>query len=474
MSERILIVDDDEDVGGILSDLAAAEGYEAAVEASALAALDAIGTSEFDLVITDVYLGGMDGLELCRRIAESQPDLPVVVITAAGSVDTAVASIRAGAYDFVAKPVSREAFRIAVQRGVAHRALKAEVLRLRDAVASARVVAGILAESPCMMKVLTRIAQVAPTDATVLVTGESGTGKELVARALHDHSPRAGAPFVAVNCGAMPASLLESELFGYVRGAFTDAKQPRRGLFAQADGGTIFLDEMSEMPVEMQVKLLRVLQERRVRPVGADEELAVDVRVVAATNRDLETEIEEHRFRRDLYYRINVVEIELPPLRARHGDIVLLAQHFLERAAARIRRPVAGVSQSAARKLIEYDWPGNVRELENCMERAVALTRFTEITTDDLPERIRDHSSKRLVLAGDDPNELLSLAEMEHRYIRRVLASVGGNKSPAARVLGVDRRSLYRWLNTERREETRDSDGGDEWHDDDQAVRRSR
>jgi two-component system response regulator AtoC len=446
MSARVLIVDDDAELCDLLKEVATQHGYVPEIASSARQALDMAAAQDFDVVVTDVLMEGMDGLELCRRLAESLPDVPVVVLTASGNVDTAVAAIRAGAYDFVSKPVSIDTFLIALERGVAHRTLKAEVMRLREAVASSRHVDGILGESPAMTKVLQRVAQVAPTDATVLITGESGTGKELVAHALHDLSPRRSQPFVAVNCAAMPPTLLESELFGHVRGAFTDAKATRRGLFMQAGSGTIFLDEISEMPPEMQVKLLRVLQERKVRPIGSDEEVPFEARVVTATNRDLEAEVEENRFRRDLYYRIDVVEIPLPPLRARQGDIILLAQHFLQRAANRIGKSVIGLSQSAARKLIEYDWPGNVRELENCMERAVALTRFAEITVDDLPERIRDHETVRLVLAGDDPDELLPLSEMERRYIRRVLAAVGGNKSRAARVLGVDRRSLYRWL----------------------------
>src|SRR5262249_6924250 len=289
------------------------------------------------------------------------------------------------------------------------------------------------------------IEQVAGADATVLITGESGTGKELVARAIHELGPRAEAPFVAINCAAIPASLLESELFGHVKGAFTDAKGQKRGLFVQASSGTLFLDEIGEMPAEVQVKLLRVLQERRVRPVGGEEEVPFDARLIAATNRDLETEVEDGRFRPDLYYRINVVHIEVPPLRSRQGDILVMAQHFLRRHAERSRKDVVGISRPAAQKLLDYDWPGNVRELENCLERAVALTRMSEIGVDDLPERVREHQSKKLEVS-DNPEEMITLEEMERRYVRRVLAACGGNKTQAAKTLGLDRRTLYRRL----------------------------
>jgi len=328
---------------------------------------------------------------------------------------------------------------------LSHRELSSEVRRLREAVRG-RSVAGIVGDSQPIREVLGMIDQVSDSDATVLITGESGTGKELVARALHDRSPRAKSPFVAINCAAMSASLLESELFGHVRGAFTDAKRSRVGLFVQASGGTLFLDEIGEMPQEMQVKLLRVLQERKVRPVGGEEEIPFDARLVTATNRDLSTEVDEGRFRSDLYYRINVVHLAVPPLRARPADILPLAQHFLRRYAERNAKPVVGISTGAAQKLVDYDWPGNVRELENCMERAVALTRLSELTVDSLPDAIRNYQSTRMVIAADNPEEMLTLDEMERRYVRRVLAACRGNKSQAAKVLGIDRRSLYRRL----------------------------
>lgn len=297
-----------------------------------------------------------------------------------------------------------------------------------------------------MRRVYDLLCRVSATETSLLVTGESGTGKELVAREVHAESDRAGRPFVAVNCAAMPRSLLESELFGHVKGAFTDAKAARKGLFEQAEGGTVLLDEIGEMPLEMQPKLLRVLQERRVRPIGSHEEVPFDTRLIAATNSDLESEVEKGRFRQDLYYRLNVVQIAVPPLRERGNDILLLAQHFIESVSMRLEKRVSGVSSEAAKKLLEYDWPGNVRQLENCMERAVTLTRLDRILLDDLPEKIRTYEGAGCTSVDLDPEHLPSLEEVERRHITRVLAATSGNKTQAAKVLGLDRRTLYRKL----------------------------
>ena len=278
------------------------------------------------------------------------------------------------------------------------------------------------------------------------MSGESGTGKELVARALHRRSKRSAGPFVAINCAAMPEQLLESELFGHTKGAFTDARSARPGLFVQAKGGTIFLDEIGDMPVGLQPKLLRALQERTVRPVGGDTETPIDVRVVAASNRDLETAIEERKFREDLYYRINVIHVELPPLRARGADVILLATHYLQHFAVQSQKDVRSLDSEAAEKLSAYAWPGNVRELANCMERAVALTRNESIGIADLPEKIRSYRTSHVLVAATDPTELVPMEEVEKRYILRVLEAVGGNKTLAAQVLGLDRKTLYRKL----------------------------
>jgi two-component system response regulator HydG len=285
---------------------------------------------------------------------------------------------------------------------------------------------------------------VADSDASVLITGESGTGKEVVARALHARSKRRAGPFVAVNCAAMPEALLESELFGHTKGAFTDARAARTGLFLQADRGTLLLDEIGELPPGMQPKLLRALQERVVRPVGGSAEIPFDVRIVAATNRDLETAIEERTFRADLYYRLDVIHVELPPLRSRGSDVLVLAQRFVEEFATRAGKGVTGISAPAAEKLLAYAWPGNVRELMNCVERAVALTRYDQITVDDLPAKVKDHRPSHVLVASEDPSDLVPLEEVERRYVLKVLESAGGNKTLAARILGLDRKTLQR------------------------------
>jgi two-component system, NtrC family, response regulator AtoC len=446
MPGRVLIVDDEQSMCELVDTALSKRGYQTAWRTVPDEALHLLSSDDFDVVLTDLNMRSMNGLELCERIVASRPDVPVVVVTAFGSMETAIGAIRAGAYDFVTKPVEMDALALVVDRAVQHRTLKEEVKRLRDAVDGKGSTGAMIGQSPAMRRVHELLDRVSDSEANVLITGESGTGKELVARALHSRSTRADGPFVAVNCAAVPETLLESELFGHAKGAFTDARQARTGLFVQGNGGTLFLDEVAEMPIGMQPKLLRALQERHVRPVGGNTELPFDARLVTATNRDLETEVADKHFREDLYYRINVVRIEVPPLRARGNDVLLLAQFFIERAATRSGKSVVGIVSSAAEKLLGYDWPGNVRELENCMERAVALTRFDQITVEDLPEKVRSYQSSHIVVASDDPSELLPMQEVERRYIQRVLKSVSGNKTQAAKVLGFDRRTLYRKL----------------------------
>jgi DNA-binding NtrC family response regulator len=446
MRGRVLIVDDDESMCQLVADALRKREYESVWRTQGEAAFQAILEEDYDLVITDLKLEDISGLDLCERVVTNRPDVPVVVITAFGSMESAIAAIRVGAYDFITKPIDMDALSFTVDRAVRHRHLQAEVKRLRDAVSYGGRLDELIGDSIPMKKVYELVKQVGDSEATVLVTGESGTGKELVARALHNRSPRAEGPFIAINCAAMPQTLLESELFGHTKGAFTDAKTSRQGLFVQASGGTLFLDEIGEMPLEVQPKLLRVLQERRVRPIGGSAEIEFDTRILAATNRDLDEDVEAGRFREDLYYRINVVRIHVPGLRSRGNDVLLLAQHFVEKFSKRMDKPVVGISSPAAQKLLEYDWPGNVRELENSIERAVTLTKFAEITVDDLPEKIRNYQSSHMVIGGDDPEELPTLDEVERRYIERVLKASGGNKTQAARVLGLDRRTLYRKL----------------------------
>ncbi|MEO6771887.1 MAG: sigma-54 dependent transcriptional regulator [Kofleriaceae bacterium] len=445
MSGSVLVVDDDDDAAQLMSEGLRKRGISARAVASGAAALEYLRDNPCDVVVTDIDMAGMTGIELCDQLKLANRDVLAIVVTGSSELPTAVAAIRAGAFDFVTKPLKVDALSIAVARALEHLGLRRELQRLREHAAEPGP-SGIAGTSAAIRQTIDMIDRVAESDVTVLITGESGTGKELVARALHDQSSRRAQPFVAINCAAMPAPLLESELFGHVRGAFTDAKEARHGLFVQAKGGTVFLDEIGEMPAEMQVKLLRVLQERTVRPVGGDTELPVKARVITATNRNLEHEVEDKRFREDLYYRINVVPIPVPPLRERQDDILMLAQLFLTRIAKRMNKQVRGISEAAARRLLDYDWPGNVRELENCMERAVAICRLDEITIEDLPATLVDVLPEGAMMTALSPDELITIDEMTRRYVRKVLALVNGNKTHAAKVLGIDRRSLYRRL----------------------------
>jgi two-component system response regulator AtoC len=451
---RLLVVDDEPEMCALLEAGLTRRGFEVTSRTSGDAALALLDETDFDAIVVDLNMPGTSGLDVAAWVAANRADTPVVVITAFGSLETAVAAIRAGAYDFLTKPFEIETISLTVGRAVGYRRLRVEVRRLRlvaegsgaDATATGLGGTPLVGRSPAMRRVYDTVLRAAATDASILVTGESGTGKELVARALHDKGRRAGGPFVAINCGALPESLLESELFGHARGSFTDAHTSRAGLLVRASGGTLFLDEIGEAPAGLQAKLLRALEERRVRPVGGDDERPFDARIVCATNRDVEAEIESGRFRSDLYYRINVIRIDLPPLRERGDDVLLLAQRLVAQIAAATGKSVAGIAAPAAEKLLAYAWPGNVRELRNCIERAVALTRFEEITVADLPEAIQDYRRSRLVLDLDDPGQLPPLEEVERRYILRVLEAVHGHRTRAAEVLGLDRKTLYRKL----------------------------
>ncbi|MGF1510844.1 MAG: sigma-54-dependent transcriptional regulator [Myxococcota bacterium] len=442
---RVLVIDDDPSTLELVEQYMSGRGYEVLTRTGAEGALSLLERDDVDVVLTDLQLERSSGLALCERIVLNRPHVPVLVFTAYGSMESAVAAIRAGAYDFLTKPVDMQALGLALDRAVRHKELSEEVKRLRSVV-GAQSAEEFVGTSPAMKRVYELVERVAEGQATVLITGESGTGKELVARAIHRRSPRANREFVALNCAAVPASLMEAELFGHLKGAFTDAGTPRQGLFLRADGGTIFLDEIAEMPLEMQAKLLRVLQDGRLRPVGGDQEVEVDARILAATNKDLEALVERGAFRDDLFYRINVVQIQVPPLRVRANDILLLAQYFVERFAIRANRPVKGLSASAAQRLLEYEWPGNVRELENSIERAVTLTPYDQVMVDDLPDKIRRYQSTHLLVDVEDPDRMPSLEVLETRYIRKVLKAVNGNKTRAAQVLGLDRRTLYRKL----------------------------
>ncbi len=434
---RILVVDDDAVTCRLLAEVLRADGT-VVWDIDPRAALDRLRTEEVDLAIFDMQMPEMGGLDLLRRVRERRPGLPVVIMTAFGSIDTAVDAIASGAVDYVSKPMNLDELRATVRRALGRKAeAQAAVPVQGDAVG------GMVGRTPAMIEVYKTIARVASGPSTVLILGESGTGKELVARAIHDHSPRRARPFVAVECSAIPESLLESELFGHVRGAFTGAVADRPGLFAEADGGTIFLDEIGDITPALQVKLLRVLQEHEVRPVGGSQLRPVDVRVLAATNVDLTQAVSEGRFRSDLYYRIKVVTIALPPLRDRREDVPMLVDHLLKRAARQCEKDVAGVSEAALTVLRGYHWPGNIRELGHVLERAVALAHGPVLGVEDLPGELRGGpATPPSDMLGDRP----TLEMLKRRYIQRVLEENHGNVSRAAAVLGVDRRSLYRML----------------------------
>jgi DNA-binding NtrC family response regulator len=443
---QVLVVDDEQAMADVMAEELRGRQLEVTILSSADAAFAKVMEGDVDVVLTDLNMRGMSGVELCDRVVTNRPDVPVIVVTAFGSMETAVATLRAGAFDFLTKPFEMVQLVVAVERAVQHKLLREEVKRLRAVAEESKRFDELVGTSPAMKAVYTLLDRIAETDATALITGETGTGKELAARAIHRRSRRSGAPMVTVNCAAIPPNLLESELFGHVRGAFTDARSDRKGLFVQADQGTLFLDEIGEMPLEMQAKLLRVLEARTVRPVGGYQELPFDVRLVTATHRDLVASIEEGTFREDLYYRINVVELTMPPLRARGTDVLLLAQTFLEHFARQNGKPVHRLASPVAERLLAYAWPGNIRELRNCMERAVALARFEEVIVEDLPEQVRDYRATHVLVAANDPSELVPLAEVERRYVERVMEAVGGNKRQAAHVLGLDRATLYRKL----------------------------
>jgi DNA-binding NtrC family response regulator len=446
MQSNILLIDDDADICDFVTHtLETRASVKRAY--SAEDGLRLLRDEDFDLVITDVTMNGMNGIELCRRVRARHEDVPVIVMTAFGSVEWAVGAIRAGAYDFIEKPFDSEPFLLLVDRALELHALQREAARLRRR-HTGSIAPDLVGSSPAVERLRQLIANVAGSDSTVLITGESGSGKELVAKAIHDHGTRQAGEFVAINCAAMPESLLESELFGHARGAFTDAKLARAGLFARANHGTIFLDEIGEMPGGMQAKLLRAVQERRVRPVGSDQEQEFDARIIAATHKDLEEDVKAGRFREDLFYRINVVRIHVPPLRERGSDILVLAERFLELQYRQSKRDPKKLSAAVSQKLLAHPWPGNVRQLQNCIERVVAVAQGPQITLEDLPDDVRDYRPSKVDLIATDgaSGAMPSMDEIERRYIRQVLSCVAGNKTLAAQILGFDRRTLYRKL----------------------------
>lgn len=445
MTPRVLITEDDASMREMLALRLGNRDFEVTHCGSVAEARDLLRDNDFDALVTDLNLGaGQNGLQLCEWVVTNRPGLPVVVITAFGSMDTTIEALRLGAIDFIHKPVELEVLVLSLQRAIQSQSLREEVVRLRQEAEAAPVFDTIVGDSPAMHQVFALVERVAQSNASVLITGESGTGKELVARAIHQRSKRSGGPFLAVSCAAMPETLLESELFGYTKGAFTDAKTSKTGLLAQANGGSFFLDELGELPKILQPKLLRALEERVVRPVGGSAEVSFDTRLIAATNVELEQAVADGVFREDLYYRINVVHIRLPPLRERGTDVLTLAQHFLKQFATGQDREITGFTQATAQRLLSYAWPGNVRELRNCLERAVALTQHEELSPDDLPDRIQSYEAKAILVPVDEPTEIVPMREIERRYISQVLQAVNGSRTTAAKLLGFDRKTLYR------------------------------
>jgi len=440
---RVLVADDEENIRLVLRTLLRKHGYEVDVVDRGDRALERLTDFDPDFVIADVRMPGMSGIELCEALKAKGSRATVIVMSAYGSTDLALRAMKAGAYDYVSKPFKQDEMLLALQKAEEREALRRENRILKEAAQKEARFERMLGRSEAMQRIFRLVEKVADYKSTVLIRGESGTGKELVARALHDRSTRSTKSFVAVNCAAIPHNLLESELFGHKRGAFTDAHADKRGLFEEAHGGTLFLDEIGELPVGLQVKLLRVLQEGTMRPLGATKDKEVDVRVVAATLRDLESDVKSGRFREDLYYRLHVLEVVVPPLRDRREDVPLLVDHFVARNAARLGTRVTRVSPGAMKLLLDHGWPGNVRELENTIERSVVLADGDELLADDLPEALRTPTDVASTsLSTGELSIKKTVRFVEETLIRRALEKTGGNRTAAAKVLEISHRAL--------------------------------
>jgi len=439
-AKTLLVVDDDPDMVSWLDDELTDAGYAVHGVTSGVAALEALATKSYDLVISDIEMPGLRGPELLAKMLEHRPAQLVLLITAFGSVELAVESVRAGACDFIAKPFPIEALAHAVERALRERRMRREIVRLRSRLA-AKSPGGLIAKSEAMQRILGIASKAARASSPVLITGESGVGKTALARFIHEQSSRSDAPFVELNCSALPAPLVEAELFGVRRGAYTDAKESRAGLFEQANGGTLFLDELGELSLEVQPKLLHVIETGRVRPVGGAKEQAVSARIIAATNVPLELALRERRFRADLYHRLNVLRIDIPPLRERPEDLEALVDVFLHQANERAGRSLLGISSEAMRWLLNQAWTGNARELANALERAVTLTDHDTLVVEDFDQ---GEGKAQMGMLDEAVAENMSLENLEGEYLRRVLRKTNGNKTLAAQILGLDRRTVYR------------------------------
>jgi len=443
---KVLLVDDEKSIRITLSAFLVKQGYKVEDAVNGKEAIEKLKTNFYDLVITDLKMKPMDGLDVLKAAKEINPFTEVMVLTGFGTVESGVEAMKLGAYDYIMKPPDMDEFRIMVAKAMERKELFTKVEELQNELKEKYSFDNIIGKSKEMMEIFSLVSKVAPTESTILISGESGTGKELIAKALHISSRRKNRSFIAINCGALPESLQESELFGHVRGAFTGAIREKRGLFQEANGGTLFLDEVGEMASSAQVKLLRFLQDGEIRRVGENVQIHINVRLIAATNQDLEKAIEEGRFREDLYYRLNVIPINLPPLRKRRDDIALLANYFLEGSAEKTKKKVTSVSPEAMRILTGWNWSGNVRELENVIERAVILTNQNVIMQDDLPEYIKQERNHTL---PDDQNvEEKTLEELEKYYILGALDKYGWNQKKAAEILGISTTTLWRKLKT--------------------------
>ena len=440
-SPRILVVDDDATAGAVLAEVLTKAGYGVELARGGAEAVEKGQRVSVDLVLTDIKMPDMDGMAVLERFRQFSPETPIILLTAFGAIESAIEAIKGGAYDYISKPFKKDEVLLTIRRALDQRRLLCENLRYRQELRDRYQFSNIIGSSRVMIDVYKLVARVANGRGPVLLQGESGTGKELIARAIHFNGPRMNAPFVAVNCAALTESLLESELFGHEKGAFTGAVSVKSGLFEQAIGGTILLDEVGDMSPALQAKLLRVLQEQEIRRVGGDKSIPVDVRVLASTNRDLWSMVRKEQFREDLYYRLNGVIITLPPLRDRREDIPMLAYHFIQKFAIMNHKKVAGISPEALMVLQHADWPGNVRELEHTIESAVVMTSHEIILPDDLPVALRESVP---VSAVSEFPDLVTLEELEKQYLIRILNETRGNKTQAAKILGIDRRTLYR------------------------------
>jgi two-component system response regulator AtoC len=440
---RVLVVDDEENIRVVLRALLKKHGYEVEVADSGESALALLDTFDPDVILTDVRMPKMGGLDLLGALKAKQHTATVIVMSAYGNMDLALEAMKAGAYDYVSKPFKPDEIVLALRKAEERETLRRENRALKEQIQKDNQFESILAKSREMLDIFRTVTKIADFKTTVLITGESGTGKELVARAIHGRSQRKGRPFVAINCGAIPENLLESELFGHRKGAFTDASSDRRGLFEEADGGTLFLDEIGELPLNLQVKLLRVLQEDTIRRLGDTKDVKVDVRIIAATHRDLSADVKAGRYREDLFYRINVLAIHIPPLRDRRDDVSLLIDHFVSRNNARLGTSIRGVANETRKVLLQYAWPGNVRELENTIERAMVLADSDVIQSSDLPERIRDALDPVQVhLASGELSIKKTASAIEQILIRRALQKTKGNRTRAADLLEISHRAL--------------------------------